>query len=137
MSDLPPRLDSPSGEARFGGGHDSQGKPAALIAWGLYILSIPSANLLVIVGLIVAYAGRDSATGIARAHIDEQIRLFWSVVWWTIGLWIVVAVSIVASAILIGIPFLLLALAALFILHVWFTIKSVLGLINLMSDKAP
>lgn len=90
-----------------------------------------------IVGLIVAYAGRDSATGIARAHIDEQIRLFWSVVWWTIGLWIVVAVSVVASAILIGIPFLLLALAALFILHVWFTIKSILGLINLMSDKAP
>lgn len=137
MTDLPPRLDTPAGEARFGVGHESQGKPAALIAWGLYILSIPSANLLVIVGLIVAYAGRDSATGLARAHIDEQIRLFWSVVWWTVGLWIVVIVSGIASAILIGIPFLLLALAALFILHVWFTIKSILGLVNLMSDKAP
>lgn len=137
MTDLPPRLDTPSGEARFGVGHESQGKPAALIAWGLYILSIPSANLLVIVGLIVAYAGRNSAMGLARAHIDEQIRLFWSVVWWTIGLWIVVAISVVASAILIGIPFLLLGLAALFILHIWFTIKSILGLVNLMSDKAP
>ena len=137
MTDLPPRLDTPSGEARFGAGHASQGKPAALIAWGLYILSIPSANLLVIVGLIVAYAGRVSATGVARAHIDEQIRLFWSVVWWTVGLWIVVIISGIASAILIGIPFLLLALAALFILHVWFTIKSILGLLNLMSDRAP
>lgn len=137
MTDLPPRLETPSEEARFGAGHESQGKPAALIAWGLYILSIPSANLLVIVGLIVAYAGRDSATGVARAHIDEQIRLFWSVVWWTVGLWIVVIISGIASAILIGIPFLLLALAALFILHIWFTIKSILGLVNLMSDRAP
>ena len=48
-------------------------RPAALIAWGLYILSLPSANLLVIVGLIVAYAGAAGRDGVARAHIDAQI----------------------------------------------------------------
>ena len=134
MTDLPPRLDTPSGEARFGAGHASQGKPAALIAWGLYILSIPSANLLVIVGLIVAYAGRDTATGVARAHIDEQIRLFWSVVWWTVGLWIVLIISVLTVLL---IPLAILCGLGLLLLSVWFTIKSVLGLLNLMSDRAP
>lgn len=117
--------------------HPSQGKPAAIIAWGLYILSIPSANLLVIVGLIVAYAGRGSATGVAREHIEAQIKLFWSVFWWTVGLWVLVGVGILLSAILIGIPILLLALLLLFLLHVWFTVKSVICLINLLSDRAP
>ena len=124
-------------QPRLESGHASQGKPAAMLAWGLYILSIPSANLLVIVGLFVAYAGRGSATGLARQHIDAQIALFWSVFWWTLGLWIVVGVSILLSAILIGIPFLLLALALLFLLHLWFTVKAILGLLNLLGDKAP
>lgn len=129
MTDAPqPRLDS---------GHESEGRPSAIIAWALYILSIPSANLLVIVGLIVAYAGRGSATGLPRQHIEAQIALFWSVFWWTIALWLVVAVSVVLSAIVIGIPFLLLALALLLLIHIWFTVKSILGLVNLLSDKAP
>lgn len=124
-------------QPRLEDGHASQGKPAAIIAWALYILSIPSANLLVIVGLIVAYAGRGSATGLARQHIEAQIALFWSVFWWTLGLWIVVGISVLLSAILIGIPFLLLALALLFLLHLWFTVKAILGLLNLLGDKAP
>lgn len=124
-------------QPRLAGGHASEGKPAAIIAWALYILSIPSANLLVIVGLIVAYAGRGSATGLPRQHIDAQIALFWSVFWWTLGLWIVVGISSLLSAILIGIPFLLLALLLLFILHIWFTVKAVLGLLSLLGDRAP
>jgi uncharacterized membrane protein len=114
--------------------HPSEGKPAAIIAWALYILSIPSANLLVVVGLIVAYAGRGSATGLARDHIEAQIKLFWSVFWWTIGLWIITIVAF-ATVILFFIG--LITLLLLFLLHVWFTVKSVLGLINLVSDRAP
>ena len=127
MTDAPqPRLDT---------GHASEGKPAALIAWGLYILSIPSANVLVLVGLVVAYAARSSATGVARQHMDAQIQLFWSVFWWTIALWVLIALSIVASTILIGIPFLLLFWGLWFLLSIWFTIKSVLGLLNLLQDR--
>lgn len=123
-------------------GHESEGKPAALIAWGLYILSLPSANLLVIVGLIVAYAGRGSATGVARAHIDAQIGLFWSVFWWTILLWIGIAVCmasffVAGSTGIVLIPLALLLGLALFFLTVWFTIKSIIGLIRLFEDKAP
>ncbi len=124
-------------EPRFQSGHESEGKVPALIGWGLYILSIPSANLLVIVGLVVAYASRSSATGLALAHLDAQIRLFWSVFWWTIACWLAIGVSALASLILIGIPFLLLFLALWFLISVWFTVKSVLGLINLLGDRAP
>lgn len=121
-------------QPRLGEPHPSQGKPAAIIAWALYILSIPSANLLVIVGLIVAYAGRGSATGVARDHIEAQIKLFWSVFWWTIGLWIVTIFSFLT---VILIPLGLIGLLLLFLLHVWFTVKSVLGVINLVSNRAP
>ena len=127
MSDAPqPRLEP---------GHEAEGKPAALIAWGLFILSIPSANVLVLVGLVVAYAARGSATGLPRQHIEAQIALFWSVFWWTIALWVLIAISMFASIILIGIPFLLLFGALWFLLSIWFTVKSILGVVNLMSDK--
>jgi len=129
MTDAPqPRLDS---------GHESEGRPAAIIAWALYILSIPSANLLVIVGLIVAYAGRGTATGLPRQHIEAQIALFWSVFWWTVGLWIGILISIPLMMIGVGILTLCLCALALFVLHVWFTIKSILSLVNLLSDNAP
>ena len=131
-----------TGEPRFATGHESEGKPAALIAWGLYILSLPSANLLVIVGLIVAYAGRGGSDGLSRAHIDAQIGLFWSVFWWTILLWIGIGVCTVsffaAPALgLILIPVGLLLGLGLLLLTVWFTIKSIIGLINLLGDRAP
>jgi uncharacterized membrane protein len=129
MSHVPPQ-DGP----RFAPGHPSEGKAGALIAWVLYILSIPSANILVLVGLIVAYALRTSATGVARAHIEAQIKLFWSVFWWTIGLWVLVVVSFV-SIILFPLGFVFLLL--LFLLHVWFTVKSVIGLLALAGDRAP
>lgn len=131
MTDADPR--SP----QFAPGHASEGKVAALIAWALFILSIPSANLLVIVGLVVSYAARGSATGVARAHLDSQIRLFWSVFWWTIACWVAIGVSILLSVVLIGIPFLLIFLLFWFLISVWFTVKSVLGLIALLGDRAP
>lgn len=124
-------------QPRFQPGHESEGKAAALVAWALYILSIPSANLLVLVGLVVAYAARGSATGLARAHMDAQIALFWSVFWWTIALWVLILISGVLSVVLVGIPFLLLFLLLWFLLSVWFTVKSVLGLLALAGDRAP
>ena len=126
---------SVASQPRLEPGHEAEGKPAALIAWALYILSIPSANVLVLVGLVVAYAARGSATGLPRQHIEAQIALFWSVFWWTIALWVLIAISMFASIILIGIPFLLLFGALWFLLSIWFTVKSILGVVNLVSDK--
>ena len=139
MADPPPEIPS---EPRYSAGHDSEGRPAALIAWGLYILSLPSANLLVIVGLIVAYAGRGGSDGLSRAHIDAQIGLFWSVFWWTILLWVgfwacVVGVFAVPAMSVALVPLGIILLLALLFMTVWFTIKSLIGLFNLLGDKAP
>ncbi len=124
-------------QPRFEAGHASQGKPAAMLAWACYILSIPSVNLLVIVGLIVAYASRGSATGVARQHLDAQIKLFWSVFFWTIACWIAIFISAVASVVLIGIPFLIIFGILWFLITIWFTVKSIFGLMNLLGDRAP
>ena len=122
---------------RFRPGHAEEGKVAAVIAWALYILSIPSANVLVLVGLVVAYAGRSSASGLPLEHLNAQIRLFWSVFWWTIACWVAIAISALASVILIGIPFLFFFALVWFLISVWFTVKSIFGLINLLGDRAP
>lgn len=122
-------------EPNFTPGQEPEGKVGALIAWALFILSIPSANVLVLVGLVVAYVTRGTAAGVARQHIDAQIRLFWSVFWWTIAAWVGIFVSALASVVLIGIPFLMLFVLIWFLLSVWFTVKSVLGLINLLQNK--
>ncbi|MDO9588671.1 MAG: hypothetical protein Q8R45_15630 [Brevundimonas sp.] len=139
MADATPgKLDGPG----FSPGHESEGRPAALIAWSLYILSLPSANLLVIAGLIVAYAGRGGSDGLSRAHIDAQIGLFWSVFWWTIALWFMIGACVIGTAItppmgIVLIPLALVLGLALLFLTVWFTIKSIIGLVNLMGGKAP
>ena len=119
----------------FTAGREPEGKVGALIAWALFILSIPSANVLVLIGLVVSYVSRGTATGVARQHIDAQIALFWSVFWWTIAAWVGIFVSALASLVLIGIPFLLLFLLLWFLLSVWFTIKSVIALLTLLNDK--
>lgn len=139
MADAPP---SGPSAPRFSAGHESEGKPAALIAWGLYILSLPSANLLAVVGLIVAYAGRGGSDGLSRAHIDAQIRLFWSVFWWTILLWIGIGVWLVSIFLepamgLVLAPVAVLLGLGLLLLTVWFTIKSLIGLFRLLGDRAP
>lgn len=123
-------------QARFQSGHEEEGRPAAFIVWALYLLSIPSANLLVIVGLVVAYAARGTAGGLPRQHMDAAIRLFWQVFWWTAILWVLIAVSFVLSFVLVGIPFLLLFGALWFLVSLWFTVKSLLALINLLQDRA-
>ena len=121
-------------EPNFIAGRESEGKVGALIAWALFILSIPSANVLVLVGLVVSYVTRGTATGVARQHIDAQIALFWSVFWWTVGLWILVGVSFVS---IIGIPLGYVFLLLLFVLSIWFTVKSIFGLLALAGGRAP
>ena len=119
----------------FSSGREPEGRVAALVAWALFILSIPSANILVLVGLAVAYVSRGAATGVARQHIDAQIALFWSVFWWTVAAWVGILISIPLAAIGVGIVTAIAFALALLVLHVWFTVKSVIGLIALFQNK--
>ena len=124
-------------EPRYASGDPEEGRAAAGVVWLLSLLAIPSANLLAVVGVVVAYAMRGNATGWVRAHFDDQIRLFWAVIVWFILLCILLFVSAVLSVILIGIPFLIAAGIAMLVLFIWFTVKSVLGLIGVVQGRTP
>ena len=134
MSAVPPDGSAP--QPRLGG-HESEGKPAALAGWGLYILSIPSAAIFAVVGVIVAYAARNSAQGIARAHIEAQIALFWSVFWWHVAAIAGIIVSIPLMVVGIGFLTIIVFGLALFVLQIWFTVKSIMGVVALLQDSAP
>ena len=109
-----------------------EGRPAAAVVWLLYILSIPSAGILAIVGLIVAYVSRGSAHGWVRSHFDQQIRIFWQSFWWHVIPWVVVGLL---SLVLIGLLLLWVPLLISFVLLIWFTAKSVLGLVALLNSR--
>lgn len=126
---------SDASQPRLESGHEAEGKPAAFITWGLYILSIPSAALLAPVGLIVAYAARGSATGLPRQHLDAAIALFWSVFWWTAVAGALIVVSALLSWLILPILLIFILWGVLILIGVWFTIKSILGVLNLLSDK--
>ena len=114
-----------------------EGRAAAAVVWLLYLLAIPSANILAVVGVIVAYVARDGSSPWARRHFDTQISLFWSTIVWFILLTVLIIASGILSLIIIGIPFLIAAGLAMLVLFIWFTVKSVIGLINVVQRRQP
>jgi|CXWL01.1.fsa_nt_gi uncharacterized membrane protein len=111
------------------------GRSAAFLAYVLYLLSIPSAGILALIGVIVAYSARATATGAARTHIEDQIRVWWAAFWWAVAIWIVGGLGMLLTVVLIGFPILFLAAFASFIILVWFTAKSFFGLLALLDGR--
>ncbi len=112
------------------------GRGAAFVVYVLYLMSIPSAGILAFIGLVVAYTARADAVGAARAHIEEQIRIWWVAFWSVAAIIVAHAIGIALTIVLIGIPILLLASLAGLIVMVWFTVKSAMGLIALLDGRA-
>lgn len=112
------------------------GRSAAFVVYVLYLMSIPSAGVLALVGLIVAYMARPTASGAALLHLDEQIRTWWAAFWWNVLFGIVVAVGAILTIVLIGIPIVWIGLLGWFVVMVWFTVRAVLGLIALLEARA-
>jgi uncharacterized membrane protein len=110
------------------------GRSATFIVYALYLLSIPSAAIFALFGVIVALAARDGAGPLARSHLDYQIRIWFTAFWWTIGLAIVAVVGWITF--IIG-GFLLVWLAGLgaLILYLWFTVVSFFGLLALLDNR--
>lgn len=112
-----------------------QGRAAAALVWLLYILSIPSVAILVPIGVIVAYVARGSSGGWVRSHFDAQIRLFWAAFWWAVALGVLTLISWALTVVLIGFPLLALWAIAGFVVFLWFTIKSVFGLLAIVRGR--
>ncbi|PZN98437.1 MAG: hypothetical protein DCF29_20705 [Alphaproteobacteria bacterium] len=138
MTVLPPER----GQPRFNQTHESAGKPAAMIVWALFLLALPSANLLAIVGMLVAFSARGGATGVARQHLDRQLRLFWTSAVFNVVLTGVFMVGIVSLAMDLSqaawlLPLTVVSGLMLIGLTLWFTVRSAIGALNLARDRVP
>ena len=138
MTVLPPE----PGRPRFNQTHESAGKPAAMIVWVLYLLALPSANLLAIVGMLVAASARGGATGLAHQHLDRQLKLFWTSAVINIVLTGICMVGIVSLAMDLSqaawlLPLTVVSGLALIGLTLWFTVRSAIAALNLARDRAP
>jgi uncharacterized membrane protein len=111
------------------------GRGAAFLVYGLYLLSIPSAAIFALIGVIVALSSRDGAGPVTRSHLDDQIRIWMIAFWWGVGLVIAAIVGALLAVILIGFPILWLVGVLAFLVMVWFTIKSALGLLALLDGR--
>ncbi len=114
--------------------HEDKVLPA--VVYGLYLLSIPSAWVAVLIGLVLAYANREHAGPRMATHYQFLIQTFWKSIWWAvIGVVLVVGGGIF-SVLLIGIPFLIAGCLILAAVHIWFYVRIAVGLIHLVQDQA-
>jgi uncharacterized membrane protein len=111
------------------------GRGAAFLVYGLYLLSIPSAAIFALIGVIVALSSRDGASPLMRSHLDDQIRIWMIAFWWGVFLLVATIVGLILTFVLVGFLILWIAGGLGFLVMVWFTIKSALGLLALMDGR--
>lgn len=108
------------------------GKVPAFVVYALYIAGVFSAHLLSPIGVIVAYVTRADASPWVRTHLDQQIKMFWTVFWWIAAL---AVIGLVLAPILIGFLVWGVAIVLAIIFTIWFAVKSVLGLLKLINGQ--
>ncbi len=114
---------------------ESAGRSSAFLVYCLYLLSIPSAGIFALIGVILALTARSEAAPLPRQHLDDQVRIWFISFWWHVALAFIWVLGMILSVIIIGIPILLIVGLLWFILMVWFTIKSGLGLMALLDGR--
>jgi uncharacterized membrane protein len=107
-----------------------------LVVYGLYLLSVPSVWVAVLLGLVLAYANREHAGPRMETHYRFLIQTFWKSIWWAVIGVVLCIVGGIFSVILIGIPFLIAGVLILAAVHIWFYIRLAVGLIYLAQDEA-
>ena len=112
----------------------SEDRTLPAVVYGLYLLGLVN-GLTILVGLVIAHMNRDTAGPVMRSHYTFLIRTFWIGLAVFLGLGVLIGISAVLSVVLIGIPFLLLFGLLLLLVSIWFTVKSVLGLLALLNDR--
>lgn len=106
-----------------------------IVAYALYLGGFLTGGLTPIIGVIIAHAGKDNASAFVHSHYQFLIRTFWITV---LGLLVggaALAIGVVLSIILIGIP--IVAVASLFLaaVGIWFAVRSVVGLVYAVQNR--
>jgi uncharacterized membrane protein len=105
------------------------------IVYALYLIGIAN-GLTVLLGLVLAYLNRDRASPRMRSHYTFLIRTCW--LWFA---WVLIGLALVFwggifSLILVGLPFFGLGWMILGLVHVWFAVRAIVGVIYLARDEA-
>jgi uncharacterized membrane protein len=111
------------------------GRFSALMVYILYLLSIPSFALFALLGVVWAMMARDGAGPLARSHLADQIRIWFVAFWWGVTLLIAGAIGWLLTLVLVGFPILWIVGVVGLIVMIWFTIKSLLGLLALLDGR--
>lgn len=105
------------------------------VVYGLYLLGFTN-GLTFIVGLIVAYVGRDAAGPVNQSHFTFAIRSFWlSIAGFLLGLALLL-VGIPLSLLLIGIPIMIFGGTIMGAVSLWFIARCIAGIYYLVRGEA-
>lgn len=113
----------------------SEDRTLPIVVYALYLLGFTN-GITFLIGLVVAYANRDSAGPAMRSHYTFQVRTFWlSIAWALIGA-ALIAVGIPLSLVLVGIPVVVLGGLIMGAVGVWFAVRCIVGLVVLARGDA-
>nr|WP_295109378.1 hypothetical protein [uncultured Caulobacter sp.] len=105
------------------------------VVYGLYLLGFTN-GLTFIIGLIVAYANRDSAGPINESHYTFAIRTFWlSIAWFLIG-GALILFGIPMLIVLVGLPMIIAGGLIMGAVSLWFVARCVMGIYYLVRGEA-
>jgi len=109
------------------------------ICYALYLLAFAT-GITAVIGLIIAYAQRNSAGPVMSTHYTFLIRTFWiglvlAVVGGVVG-GVLFAIGAILSVILIGFPIMALAGLVWAVAAVWFGVRCIVGLVYLSRGEA-
>ena len=124
---------NPTFDARYVPREESMTGP--LLVYGAYLLSIPSAGLFALVGVILAYVMKGDAGPQAYSHYAFQIRTFWlSLLAIPLGVLLVI-LGVPLSFLLVGVPFVIVGALMICGVTVWFLVRCVVGLIRAIDGR--
>ena len=104
------------------------------VAYALYLIGIVN-GFTVLIGLILAYLNRGQAGARMRTHYTFLIRTCWLwLVWALIGAALIFWGGLF-SLILVGLPFFALGWLILGLVHIWFALRAIVGVIYLARDE--
>ncbi len=106
------------------------------IVYGLFLFSVPSAFITLILGLIIAYVARGSAGPVMASHYTFQIASFWKSIWWRLIAAAMFVIGLALAIVLVGVPIMIVAAFIWAVVEIWFVVRCVVGLIHLVRGEA-
>jgi uncharacterized membrane protein len=104
------------------------------VVYALYLLGIVN-GLTVLLGLVLAYLSRGGAAAGARSHYTFLIRTCWLWLAWVLIGALLLAIGAPLSLILVGLPIFALGWIIIGLVHVWFAMRAIVGVIYLARDE--